>query len=771
MFDKDYDVTFSIKRLWILLGVGMFLSFAVLLYFGAEIYHLKPPIPSMVVSDDGDVIYTREEIEEGQNVWQSLGGMQQGSIWGHGSYVAPDWSTDWLHREALALRDTYHRARLGAAYAPPSEEQKAFLQVLVAEEMRQNRYNPGNETTTISNERASAVARVEQHFTQLFSTYDNIEGQNLRDDYAFPPNILISPEKAHKLSAFFFWTSWSTVTNRPNDTISYTSNWPHEPLVNNKPTGASFIWTIISIMLLLGCAGTLCFYYVRQYDLWREQIVPEGGPAKSNPLVNAHITSSMRATAKYFWVVVALMTAQVALGILTAHYAVEGQDLYGIPLADILPYSISRTWHTQLAVFWIATAWLGTGLFMAPLLSGKDPAFQTFGVNFLWTCLIIIVVGSFAGEWLGVNQFFSRTMNFWFGHQGYEYVDLGRFWQIFLFIGLLLWTILVIRGLYPALEGGHNRSLIALTLLSAVAIGLLYGAGLFWGENTHISIMEYWRWWVVHLWVEGVFEVFATAIIALIFVNLQILRGSTAAVAVIFATIIFMAGGVLGTFHHLYWSGTPIGVLALGAVFSALEVVPLLVVGFEAYQTHKLEQNTSWIGHYKWPLNFFASVLFWNLVGAGLLGFLINPPLALYYMQGLNSTAAHGHAAMFGVYGLLGVGLMLFCLRSLIADDRWSDKWLKHAFWGLNIGLAMMLGLSLIPQGLYQAYISFTESYWLARAPETIHGPLMTALVWARVPGDIVFSWGIFSIIMFMYHAYFGEPIDEKTAKASAVDG
>ncbi|KZK76111.1 Nitric oxide reductase subunit B [Pseudovibrio sp. Ad13] len=768
MFDKDYDVTFSLKRLWIFLAVGMVLSFGVLLFFGAEIYRLKPPIPDMVVSDNGDIIYTKDDIEEGQNVWQSLGGMQQGSVWGHGSYVAPDWSTDWLHREALALLDVYHRDRVGSGYTPPSDEQRAFLQVLIEDEMRRNRYNPANETITISDDRAIAVSQVEDHFTRLFSSYDNIDGQNLRDDYAFPPNILITPDQAQKLSAFFFWTSWSSVTNRPDDTISYTSNWPHEPLVGNQPTGAAFIWTIVSILLLLGCAGALCFYYVRQYDLWRERIVPEGGAATKNPLANAKLTPSMRATAKYFWVVVALMVAQVALGILTAHYAVEGQDLYGIPLAEFIPYSISRTWHTQLAVFWIATAWLGTGLFMAPLLSGKDPAYQTLGVNFLWLCLIIIVVGSFAGEWLGVNQFFSRTMNFWFGHQGYEYVDLGRFWQIFLFIGLLLWTGLVLRALYPALKGGHNRSLIALTLLSAVAIGLLYGAGLLWGQNTHISVMEYWRWWVVHLWVEGVFEVFATAIIALIFVNLKLLRASTAAVAVIFATIIFMAGGVLGTFHHLYWSGTPIGVLALGAVFSALEVVPLLVIGFEAYQTHKLEQNTQWINHYKWPLNFFASVLFWNLVGAGLLGFFINPPLALYYMQGLNSTPAHGHAAMFGVYGLLGIGLMLFCLRSLIPDNRWSDKWLQQAFWGLNIGLAMMLGLSLIPQGIYQAYISFTESYWLARAPETIHGPVMTALVWARVPGDIVFSWGIFSIVMFMYRAYFGEPVNEKEQTAKA---
>jgi nitric oxide reductase subunit B len=172
--------------------------------------------------------------------------------------------------------------------------------------------------------------------------------------------------------------------------------------------------------------------------------------------------------------------------------------------------------------------------------------------------------------------------NFWFGHQGYEYVDLGRFWQIYLFVGLLLWVALVLRGLWPALREQNGRSLIVLVVVATVAIGLLFGAGLLYGRNTHISIMEYWRWWVVHLWVEGVFEVFATAIVSALLVRMGLVRVSVATTSVLVATIIFLGGGVLGTFHHLYWSGTPIGVIALGSVFSALEVVPLMVVGFEA---------------------------------------------------------------------------------------------------------------------------------------------------------------------------------------------
>ncbi len=376
-------------------------------------------------------------------------------------------------------------------------------------------------------------------------------------------------------------------------------------------------------------------------------------------------------------------------------------------------------------------------------------------MNFLFVSLLVIVVGSFTGEWLAINRYIADLkVNFWFGHQGYEYIDLGRFWQIYLFIGLLLWMTLVLRALWPALKDKHSGSLVFLVVLATVSIGLLYGAGLMWGQNTNISIMEYWRWWVVHLWVEGVFEVFATAIVATLFVRMGLLRVSVATTSVLFATIIFLGGGVLGTFHHLYWAGTPVAVLALGAVFSALEVVPLMVVGFEAYSHAKVERQMLWEKAYHWPFMFFGAVLFWNMVGAGLFGFLINPPIALYYMQGLNTTANHGHAALFGVYGMLGIGLMLFCMRGLTDVTAWNQRLLKTAYWSLNIGLAMMTFLSLLPQGLWQTYASIKFDYATARSAEFMHSPLMEGLVWARVPGDIVFSIGVGALAWFMLKAF-----------------
>ncbi|MFT4519326.1 MAG: nitric oxide reductase subunit B [Halioglobus sp.] len=761
---ETYRDTFSIKRLWIILSVGMVFMFGILLFLGAEIYHQAPPIPETVKTISGEILYTRDDIETGQNVWQSIGGMEQGSIWGHGSYLAPDWSADWLHREAEALLAMLTQSPIaGLSQAEDLALQMAVLQT----EMRTNTYDVATGSITVSDLRAEAIAQVQTHYVSLYEGSDP-EALALRRDYAFPIHGLLDNAEAKQLSAFYFWTAWGATTNRPDQDITYTSNWPHEPLVGNKPTTEILMWSIASVILLLAGTGALVTYYAKQFDVWRQEIMPEEGIANADILDSTIVTPSMLATAKYFWIVCAMFLAQVLLGIVTAHYAVEGQGLYGLPFAEYLPYTVTRTWHTQLAVLWIATAWLATGLYVAPMMGGRDPKFQRFGVNFLFFSLLIIVVGSFAGQWAAVHRFFSDlTMNFWFGHQGYEYVDLGRFWQIYLTIGLFLWVGLVVRGLWPALLQKGGKSLIYLVLVSAIAIGLLYAAGLMWGQHTHISIMEYWRWWVVHLWVEGIFEVFATAIISLLFVRMGILRTSTATVMVLFATIIFLFGGVLGTFHHLYFSGTPTSVIAVGAMLSALEVVPLMVVGFEAYTRHKVEHEAEWERNYHWPFMFFAAVLFWNLVGAGLFGFMINPPIALYYMQGLNTTASHGHAALFGVYGMLGLGLTLYCMRGLTNTALWNEKPLKISFWSLNIGLAMMTFLSLLPQGVLQTYMSIEYGYSFARSAEFIQSPIMRALVWARVPGDIVFSVGVFAFVWFVFRAFVPGKDDEKSAISS----
>ncbi len=733
----------TIRKLWAALALLLAVSFAVLLWVGDEIHRQMPPLPATVVTDHGDIVYTRSDIERGRQVWQSIGGQQLGSIWGHGAYVAPDWTADWLHREASAWLDLMARQRGADSYAALDEETQAGLRARLQGLMRVNGYDAATDTVTILADRAAAMAVVASHYTALFG--DDPALLDLRRAYAMKNGTVADAQHRQWLTAFVWWTAWSAVTPRPGEAITYTANWPYDPVVGNVPPPHLMLWSVFSVLFLIAGIALLGWYYASQ----REDL---GHPVPaSDPLASIGVTPSMRATAKYFWIVIALFLVQILLGALTAHYQVEGHDFYGIALSEYLPYSLTRTWHTQLAVLWIATAWLGMGLYIGPAISGHEPRFQRLGVNLLWVCLLIIVVGAFAGQWFAVMQKLGLEYNFWFGHQGWEYVDIGRFWQWFLFIGLGLWLLLVGRCLVPAIrKGGETRSITALLFLSTVAIGLFYGAGLMWGEHTHLSLVEYWRWWVVHLWVEGFFEVFATAVIAFLFTKLGLIRVGLATAAVLFATIVFMAGGVLGTLHHLYFTGTPTAAIALGASFSALEVVPLALIGFEAYHQWSLRKATPWMARYKWPILFFLAVAFWNLVGAGLFGFLINPPLPLYYMQGLNLTPLHGHTALFGVYGMLGIGLMLFCLRGMKPHTVWNEGVLKTAFWSLNIGLSLMALLTLLPMGIIQLSAAMEHGYWYARSAELMQQPIIQLLVWMRVPGDVIFSVGAVALAWFV---------------------
>jgi len=727
------------KKLWITFALVMGVSFSILGWIGTRINEEKPPIPSRVVSTAGDVLIADGAVARGQNVWQSMGGMEVGSIWGHGSYVAPDWTADWLHRELTFVLDDWSQSEYGARYNSLRAEDQARLRGRLEQMYRRNTYDAATGTITIDAVRARAFYACLQHFAAVF--------MNGNADYSIPSGTIRSDDRMRDMAAFFFWSSWASSTNRKDGNLSYTSNWPHEPLIGNVPSGELVMWTGVSIIMLLAGICALVWWQASQDNKEPALDLP-----RTDPLGDWKATPSQKATLMYFWTVSALILVQMIMGVITAHYGVEGNGLYGLDLARILPYAVSRTWHVQLGIFWIATAWLAAGLFIGPLVSGYEPKFQRLGVHVLFGALLVIVAGSLTGEWLSIQNKLSDTASFFWGHQGYEYIDLGRGWQWLLFAGLLIWLFLTLRPIMPMLrqKGERRPQLLWLFVISSAAIGLFYGAGLTWGQHTHLSMVEYWRWWVVHLWVEGFFEVFATTVIAFFFARIGLIHTSTATRAALLSTSIYLGGGIIGTCHHLYFSGTPSVALAWGSVFSALEVVPLTLVAFSAVDDIRRSKLAPWASRYRWPVYFFVAVAFWNMVGAGLFGFMINPPIALYYMQGLNTTPLHGHAALFGVYGMLGIGLMLVCLRAMMPALEWNERRLRFAFWSMNIGLFLMCVGSLLPVGLLQTWASVDHGYWYARSSEFLHTPLMQTLRWMRVPGDTVFALGELAMVWFV---------------------
>ena len=731
------------------LGATVAASFLVLIIFGVEIYRTAPPFPTKIVVSDGEVLYEGQDIKDGQNVWQSMGAQTVGSIWGHGAYIAPDWNADYLHRETEMLLDLFAQ-KDGKTYKDLPEDEQAKYLVQLRKELRTNTYDAASGVITFSPERAQVARALADYYTKLFM--DDPSMDHVRKSYAIPKSAIKDPARMAQMNAFFTWTTWVCSTNRPGSDVTYTNNWPYEPVIGNKPSTSLQMWSGFSVLMLLFGVGLLVYYHASNKEKEENDHLPA-----SDPMRGLKPTPSMRATLKYIWIVSLLILVQMVAGVITAHYGVEGGGFFGLPLDLILPQAISRSWHVQLAIFWIATSWLATGLYIAPAVSGQEPKYQRLGVNVLFIALLIVVLGSLAGQWFGVMQKLGLVENFYFGHQGYEYLELGRFWQALLLVGLFLWLFLMVRALLPALRRrDESRHLLVLFVLASIAIAGFYGAGLMYGRQTHMAIAEYWRWWVVHLWVEGFFEVFATVVAAFLFSRMGLLRLKVASVSVLFSTIIFLAGGILGTFHHLYFSATPTAVLALGATFSALEIVPLVLIGYEAYHNYSLSRSTPWIKAYKWPIYYFIAMCFWNFLGAGIFGFAINPPIALYYIQGLNTTAVHGHAALFGVYGILGIGLILFVLRGLYPDREWNDKLLGWSFWVINIGLLVMLVGSLLPIGILQAVESIQNGYWSARSMEFMQTDTMQAIRWLRVPGDSLLAIGELLLVYFIIGLHTG---------------
>jgi nitric oxide reductase subunit B len=346
----------------------------------------------------------------------------------------------------------------------------------------------------------------------------------------------------------------------------------------------------------------------------------------------------------------------------------------------------------------------------------------------------------------------------WFGLQGFEYLDLARIWQVLLTIGLFVWLFMLWRVLRRRLAGEHRGNMPWLFFLAALAIPAFYAVGLIARTGDDFTVTEFWRFWVVHLWVEDFLELFTTVMVAYMFVLLGVVREKVALTVIYLDIILYSFGGVIGTMHHLYFSGEPAEHMALGAFFSAAEVIPLTFLTVEAWSFLQLgaaqESRAQTPFPHRWAVMFLVAVGFWNFLGAGIFGFLINLPIVSYYEIGTALTANHGHAAMMGVYGMLAIGLALFCLRYLIPDDRWPEKWARISFWSTNIGLAWMCFATLLPLGVAQLYKSVDAGYFEARELKFLTSDTNALIEWLRLPGDIVFITG--GAVPTLYIAYLG---------------
>lgn len=735
-----------ISPVWAQVAVLTFLiGFGTLGFLARLMYSEHPPIPERVLRADGSVLFTGDDVMAGQHLFQRLGLMQFGSIFGHGAYLGPDFTAQYLHAAAVDANEFY----LGQGGS------EADVRARVIDEFKRNGYDAGTRTLEYSAGQAHA-------FDQRYGFYREWFGVPARQEGLRRPHIS-DPEDVRRLTSYFSWAAWTTSAIRPGTNYSYTNNWPPEPLVGNQATAQAFLWSVLSLIALLGGIGLVLFIFGR-YNLlgWHRYEEEEPGKLiRFRPPEDVRLSPAQRATAWFFLVVAGLFLAQGLLGGVNAHYHVEPEGFYGFDISRWLPYNLSRMWHLQLSIFFVATSFLAMGIFLAPMIARREPPHQDKLAKGLFAALVLVVVGSMIGEAASLKDYISATGPwFWVGSQGWEYLDLGRLWQILLTVGMVFWVVILIRGLRGRLSNEHPGNLPYLFLYSAISLPAFYAAGMVFGKMSNFAVVDFWRFWVVHLWVEDFLELFTTIMVAFIFVLVGVVRKTTATRVVYLDIILYSVGGVIGTMHHLYFSGAPAVHMALGAFFSAMEVIPLVLLTVEAWRFMQLGKyrggectmcTPSGEFPHKWAVMFLIAVGFWNFLGAGVFGFLINLPIVSYYEIGTQFTANHAHGAMMGVYGMLAIGFLMFAARYFIRPDRRSELAMKTSFWGLNIGLAYMIFLNLLPAGTIQLYQAFQDGYWFAREPQFFAQGPMRMIEWLRFPGDVIFI--VFGILPVVYLA------------------
>jgi nitric oxide reductase subunit B len=724
-----------ISRGWLQAAILVFIfGFFVLGILAYRTYTDEPPIPKIVIGPQGQPLFTGDDIMGGQKVFLRNGLMEYGSIFGHGAYLGPDYTADYLRRASEISLEFY---------GGPHSDTARFC---TARDFKENRYEPTTGILQFTSAQAEAYRRLCDYYYKFFSEPTT--------RFGLRPNAISDTNDTRMLTAYFGWSAWVAAALRPGHNYTYTNNWPPEPLVNNSPSAENIVWSVISLIALLGGIG-LMFGAFGRWDFlgWHgrdEQTISFVPPDKVS------LTPAQKTTAYYFLIMAVLFLVQSLLGGSIQHYRTELTNFFGIDLAKILPFNLARTWHLQLAIFWVATSYLAAGIFIAPMIARGEPKKQHWLAYALLGALVIVVFGSLIGEFSGIFGKIGKSW-IWFGNQGFEYLDLGRFWQILLSIGLVFWVIMLYRVLRQRLSRESYGNMPWMFFYAALAIPAFYAVGLLAHPASSYVRTDFWRWWVVHLWVEDFLELFTTVIVAYIFVLLGVVRERVALALIFLDFIIYSVGGVIGTMHHMYFSGTPVIHMALGAVFSAAEVVPLTFLTLEAWSFLQLGRvqvsKTSTPFPHRWAVMFLVAVGFWNFLGAGIFGFLINLPIVSYYEIGTALTANHGHTAFMGVYGMLAVGIALFCLRYLIPQNRWSDRPAKFSFWTLNIGLFWMSMATLFPLGIVQLYHSANTGYFEARSLKFLTNKTNVVIEWMRLPGDLIFIIGIIPIIYLAYLA------------------
>lgn len=718
------------RRWWIPLATVLTIGVFSMLYLGVRTYTDAPPVADFVDAK-GTTQVAADAIVRGQIVFLKYGLMNYGSFFGDGAGRGPDFTADALHQVAIAMRDHY-ASRDGV------NDDSALA--IAQRTIRHNRYDAVTGIVHIDEAQAYAVRELQRLVAARFRG----EGSE-----PFHPAGWISDQaELRDLAAFFFWGAWVCGAERPGENYTYTHNWPYDELAGNRPSAHVVLWSAVAVLALIAALGGVLFAYGRYSTIagWHasgQETGHESQPGEAivqRPL-DTLPSALQRATWKFFVVAAVLFVLQIVAGVLTVHDFLGITRVFGVELANALPLPVVRGWHLQLALLWITACWIGSSIFVISTAAPHTMAGQRGLVDTLFVLLVITAVGGLAGVALGPHGLLGEYWNL-LGSQGWEFVEQGRLWQAMLFVVIALWVIVLARAVAPVWRASDAWSLPKWLVWCVLCVLVLFVSGFVSTPETNFVIADFWRWAVIHMWVEAFFEVFATALLAYCMVLMRLVSHAAASRIVYLAALLFLGSGLLGIAHNFYWNAKPVITLAIGGVFSTLQVVPLILLTLEAWQFRNTPQRAGTAFAHGEAFLFLLGVNFWNFLGAGMFGFLINLPIVNYYEHGTYLTVNHGHAALMGVYGNLAIAMIVFCARGLIEPARWNAALLRRAFWSINVGLMGMVVFDLFPVGIAQLVDVLENGLWHARSQAFVQGDLFQTLTWARIFGGALFVLG-----------------------------
>ena len=752
------------KHWWKVFIIIFAVSVAVVGYVGYKTYQYAPPMCDFV-DEQGRLVFAAEDIIAGQQAFLRTGLMEYGSYLGDGGMRGPDFTAEALNLTARWMNE-YHETQWNEKLAD-EDQRKAIVESLVQRELKANRYDPAfYETRDPSKEfkyqpgavvltaaQAHAFERMKQFYAEKFG-----EGGELAGVERFKPaNYITDPVTVKQLSAFFYWGGWLCAAERPGFNYSYTHNWPYDPLAGNLPHGGLVMWSVIGTLVVILTIGVIFYYYGKlDRDAVLEQQKAQLPPLATTDAVNKFKpTPTQRATYKFFAVAAILFLLQVSAGLLAI------ADYVGLNVQKWLPVTITRAWHSQISILWIAVCWFAATIWVLPLICRPEPKGQLKWVNALFWMLAFVAIGGALGIPLGIHGVLSEESTRWFGLQGWEYLQIGRLYHYVLYASFVVWLIIIVRGVWPALKQKQTWSLPNWMVYAIAGIIFMFTASFVATPETNFVIADFWRWCTIHMWVEAFFELFTTIIVAYFLYLMGFVSHMVAARVVYLSAVLFLGSGLIGISHNFYWNAKSIETVALGGVLSSLQVAPLVLLTIEAWRFRHLPNTTmeqmrnregerATFGMTE-PFLFLVGVNFWNFLGAGVMGFMINLPIVNYYQHGTYLTVNHGHAALMGVYGNLAIAAMLFCGRWNIGAERWNPRLLKTIFWSLNIGLMLMVVMDLFPVGVHQLAVAMTDGYAYARSAAYIEGGTFQVFTWLRGVGIVVVVvGGVVPLVWFM---------------------